>query len=73
MIEDFSICHRCTLSCEYLREFSKKIKKALMGYSGAYYWIWIRDICKKYSIKSTRLPFQGFGSDSFYTDPDPAF
>ena len=36
LIEDFSICHRCrwhrwqTLSCEYLREFSKKFETALM-------------------------------------------
>jgi hypothetical protein len=35
------ICHRCqrhrwlTLSCEYLREFSKKFDTILMGYSGA--------------------------------------
>ncbi len=33
----FSICHWwCTLSCEYLREFSKKFKTALMVYSGAW-------------------------------------
>jgi hypothetical protein len=37
----FFICHRCqrhrwsTLSCEYLREFSKKFETVLMGYSGA--------------------------------------
>ncbi len=37
----FSICHRCrwhrwcTLSCEYLRKFSKKFEMALMVYSGA--------------------------------------
>ncbi len=37
----FSICHRCqrhrwlTLSCEYLREFSKKFETVLMEYSGA--------------------------------------
>ncbi len=41
LIEDFSICHRCrwyrwqTLSCEYLREFSKKFETVLMEYSGA--------------------------------------
>jgi hypothetical protein len=35
MIKDFSVCHRChrhrwqTLSCDYLREFSKKIEMAL--------------------------------------------
>ncbi len=35
------ICHRCrwhwwcTLTCEYLREFSKKFETVLMGYSGA--------------------------------------
>ncbi len=40
-IEDFFICHRCrwhrwsTLSCKYLREFWKKFKTVLMGYSGA--------------------------------------
>ncbi len=29
-------CHRwCTLTCEYLREFSKKIETVLMGHSGA--------------------------------------
>jgi len=39
LIEDFSICHRCrwhrwqTLSCEYLREFSKKFETVLMEYS----------------------------------------
>ncbi len=38
---NFFICHRCqrhrwsTLSCEYLRKFSKKIEMVLMGYSGA--------------------------------------
>ncbi len=38
----FSICRRwhlhwwCTLSCEYLREFSKKIRNGLMVYSGAW-------------------------------------
>ncbi len=37
----FSICHRCRwhrwqiLSCEYLREFSKKFEMVLMEYSGA--------------------------------------
>ncbi len=37
----FSICHRCrwhwwqTLSCEYLREFSKKFETVLKEYSGA--------------------------------------
>ncbi len=37
----FFICHRCqrhrwsTLSCEYLREFSKKFETVLLGYSGA--------------------------------------
>jgi hypothetical protein len=30
------ICRRwCTLNCEYLREFSKKIEIVLMEYSGA--------------------------------------
>ncbi len=33
LIEDFSICQ--TLSCEYLREFSKKFETVLMEYSGA--------------------------------------
>ncbi len=38
----FSICHRCqrywwcTLSCEYVHEFSKKYETALMVYSGAW-------------------------------------
>jgi hypothetical protein len=38
----FAICHRCqrhrwcTLSCEYLREFSKKFETALLVYSGAW-------------------------------------
>jgi hypothetical protein len=42
MIKDFSICHQCqrhrwcTLSCEYLREFSNKFEMALMVYSGAW-------------------------------------
>jgi hypothetical protein len=37
----FSICHQCqrhqwcTVSCEYLSEFSKKFETALMVYSGA--------------------------------------
>ncbi len=38
LIKDFFICHRhrwSTLSCEYLREFSKKLETVLMGYSGA--------------------------------------
>jgi hypothetical protein len=40
LIEEFLICHRCqrhrwcTLSCEYLREFSKKFGTILMGNSG---------------------------------------
>ncbi len=33
LIEDIS--HLSTLSCEYLREFSKKFETVLMGYSGA--------------------------------------
>ncbi len=38
----FSICHRCqrhrwcTLSREYLREFSKKFEMAVLVYSGAW-------------------------------------
>jgi hypothetical protein len=42
MIEDFLICHRCqrhwwcTLSYEYLREFSKKFETALMVFSGVW-------------------------------------
>ncbi len=38
---DYTICHRCRwyrwciLTCEYLREFSKKFETVLMGYSGA--------------------------------------
>jgi hypothetical protein len=33
----FSICHRwCTLSREYLREFSKKFEMAVMVYSDAW-------------------------------------
>jgi hypothetical protein len=42
MIEDFFHFYRyqqhlwCTLSCEYLREFSKKFETALMVYSGAW-------------------------------------
>ncbi len=38
----WQICHRCrwyrwsTLSCEYLREFSKKFETALMVHSGAW-------------------------------------
>ncbi len=41
LIEDFWICHRCqrhqwcTLSCDYLREFSKNFETVLTGYSGA--------------------------------------
>ncbi len=40
-LQIFFICHRCqrhrwsTLSCEYLREFSKKFETVLIGYSGA--------------------------------------
>ncbi len=39
-LEIFFICHRCqrhrwsTLSCEYLREFSKKFETVLIGHSG---------------------------------------
>jgi hypothetical protein len=42
MIADFSICHRCqqhqwcTLICEYLPEFSKKLETAVLVYSGAW-------------------------------------
>jgi hypothetical protein len=41
LTEDFLICHRCqrhrwcTLSCEYLGEFSKKFETVIMGYSEA--------------------------------------
>ncbi len=41
LLKIFSICHWCrwhrwqTLSCEYLREFSKKFATVLMEYSGA--------------------------------------
>jgi hypothetical protein len=41
LIEDFFICHHCqrhrwsTLSCEYLREFSKTFELVLLGDSGA--------------------------------------
>jgi hypothetical protein len=34
MIEDFF--HLCNLSCEYLREFSKKFDTALMVFLGAW-------------------------------------
>ncbi len=34
--EDFFICRRCTLSCEYLRKFLKKFETALRQYSGAW-------------------------------------
>jgi hypothetical protein len=42
LITDFFICHRyqqhrwCTLSCEYLREISKKFETVLMVYSGTF-------------------------------------
>ncbi len=39
MATPWQICHwcqRCTLSCEYFREFSNKFEPALMGYSGAW-------------------------------------
>jgi len=42
LIADFFICHRCqrhlwcTLSCEYLCEFSNKFETALMENSGAW-------------------------------------
>jgi hypothetical protein len=54
LIEDFSICHQCqrhpqcTLSCKYLREFSKKLETALMVYSGA----WGKLIHEKQKLKS---------------------
>ncbi len=50
----FFICHWCqrhqwcTLSCEYLREFSKKFETALMVYSGA----WGKLIHKKPDIEN---------------------
>ncbi len=46
LLEDFSICHRClwhwwcTLSREYLREFSKKFEMAVMVDSDAWVWLW---------------------------------
>ncbi len=39
MATPWQICHwcqRCTLSCEYFREFSNKFELALIGYSGAW-------------------------------------
>ncbi len=44
---------RCTLTCEYLREFSKKFKTVLMGYSGAG-WNWpTKNQKKKISLHCT--------------------
>jgi hypothetical protein len=39
----------CTLSCEYLREFSKKFETALMVYSGAW-GKWIHEKNQKYVV-----------------------
>jgi hypothetical protein len=36
IIKIFQIVFICTLSCEYLREFSKKFGTVLMVYSGAF-------------------------------------
>ncbi len=60
------ICHRCrlyrwsTLSCEYLRKFSKKFETALMVYSGA----WGKLIHEKNQRQkiSWHCPFKGTGS-----------
>ncbi len=62
----WQICHRCrwyrwsTLSCEYLREFSKKLETALMLYSGAWGKL-IHEKNQKQKI-SWHCPFKGPGS-----------
>ncbi len=57
MIEDF-LRHRWqTLSCEYLREFSKKFETTLMVYSGAWGKL-IREKNQKSKI-SWHCPFKG--------------
>ncbi len=59
----FAICHRCqrhrwgTLSCEYLREFSKKFETALLVYSGA--WGKLIHEKKQKSKISWHCPFKG--------------
>ncbi len=63
----FIICHRCqwhrwcTLTCEYLREFSKKFEMVLMGYSGAGGKL----IHKKTRSKKSRdtVPLKGLGHE----------
>jgi hypothetical protein len=59
-------CHRyqqqqrlqwCTLSCQYLREFKKKIETALMRYSGVW-WKLIHEKTRK-SKNSWHCPFKG--------------
>jgi hypothetical protein len=56
MIEDFFPFVICSLSCEYLCEFSKKFKMALMVYSGA----WGNLIHEKnQKSKISHCPFKG--------------
>ncbi len=71
----FCICHQCrwhrwqTLSCEYLREFSKKFETTLMVYSGA--WGKLIHGKKQKSKISWHCPFKlevgsAWGSASFW-------
>ncbi len=58
----FFICHRCqrhrwwTLSCEYLRKFSKKFEMTLMVYSGA--WEKLIHLKNQRSKISCHFPFK---------------
>ncbi len=60
----WQICHRClwywwcSLTCEYLREFSKKIETVIMGYSGAG-WKLIHEKNQKQKI-SWHCPFKTY-------------
>ncbi len=72
----FFICHRCqrhrwsTLSCEYLRAFSKKFETALLVYSGA--WGKLIHEKKQKSKISWHCPFK-YDPGTGMVIPDPHF
>ncbi len=58
--------HRwCTLTCEYLREFSKKFEMALMLFSGAWGRWFMKKTWSKKSLDNVPLKNQNFVSNLF--------
>ncbi len=73
-LEIFSICH---WSCENLREFSKKIETALMGYSGAWGNWFMKNTWSRKSHGSSRLNLslrrEVVSGDGYFSQPKIRF